>query len=122
MFDLGGVVFRWQPLVLLQELLPTRAPNETEASKWASAILQILHPEGYWALFDLRLTEPDPLAQRTSLAESDLRYLIANIPAHLWPIPGTAGGLPWCSSPMSCPVLSSSAWFVSQLSAASQAG
>ena len=102
-FDLGGVVFRWQLLVLLQELFPTRAPNETEASKWASAILQILHPEGYWALFDLRLTEPDPLAQRTSLAESDLRYLIANIPAHLSPIPGTAGGLPWCSSPMSCP-------------------
>ena len=92
-FDLGGVVFRWQLLVLLQELLLTRAPNETEASKWASAILQILHPEGYWALFDLGLIEPEPLAQRialrTGLAESDLRHLIANIAEHLRPIQGT---------------------------------
>lgn len=92
MIDLGGVVFRWQPLVLLQALFPTWAPNETEANKWASAIFQTHHPEGYWALFDLGLIEPEPLAQRiaqrTGLAASDLRHLIANIPPHLWTTQG----------------------------------
>ena len=106
-FDLGGVVFRWQPMVLLQELFPTQVTNETVASEWASAIFQTFHPEADWALFDLGLIELEPLAQRiaqrTGLAEADLRHLIANTPANLWPILGTAGGLPWCSSPMSCP-------------------
>jgi hypothetical protein len=37
-FDLGGVVFRWQPMVLLQELFPTQVTNETVASEWASAV------------------------------------------------------------------------------------
>ena len=27
-FDLGGVVFRWEPLVVLQTLFPQRVPNE----------------------------------------------------------------------------------------------
>lgn len=92
-FDLGGVVFRWQPLVLLQELFPTRVTNKTVASEWASAIFQTFHPEADWALFDLGLIEPEPLAQRiaerTGLAETDLLHLIANIPPHLQAIPGT---------------------------------
>lgn len=92
-FDLGGVVFRWQPLVLLQELFPTTVTNETVASEWAHAIFQTFHPEADWALFDLGLIEPEPLAkriaQRTGLAEADLLHLIANIPPHLLPIQGT---------------------------------
>ncbi len=92
-FDLGGVVFRWQPLVLLQELFPTQVRNEGEAREWASQIFQTFHPEADWALFDLGRIEPEPLAQRisarTGLAEADLRHLIANIPPHLQPIPGT---------------------------------
>jgi 2-haloacid dehalogenase/putative hydrolase of the HAD superfamily len=92
-FDLGGVVFRWQPMVLLQELFPTQVTNETVASEWASAIFQTFHPEADWALFDLGLIEPKPLAkriaQRTGLAEADLLHLIVNIPPHLLPIQGT---------------------------------
>ena len=92
-FDLGGVVFRWQPLVLLQELFPTQVRSEAEARQWASQIFETFHPEADWALFDLGRIEPEPLAQRiaarTGLAEADLRHLIANIPAHLQPIQGT---------------------------------
>ena len=92
-FDLGGVVFRWQPLVLLQQLFPTQVRHEGEAREWASQIFQTFHPEADWALFDLGRIEPEPLAQRiaarTGLAEADLRHLIANIPPHLQPIQGT---------------------------------
>ena len=92
-FDLGGVVFRWQPLVLLQELFPTKVRNEAEAQEWANQIFQTFHPEADWALFDLGRIEPEPLAQRiaarTGLAEADLLHLMRSIPPHLQPIPGT---------------------------------
>jgi 2-haloacid dehalogenase/putative hydrolase of the HAD superfamily len=92
-FDLGGVVFRWQPLVLLQELFPTKVRNEAQAHEWASQIFQTFHPEADWALFDLGRIDPEPLAQRiaarTGLAEADLLHLMRSIPPHLQPIPGT---------------------------------
>ncbi len=92
-FDLGGVVFRWQPLVLLQELFPEQVSSEDIAREWASQIFETFHPEADWALFDLGRIEPEPLAQRiavrTGLAEADLLRLMDNIPAHLQPIPGT---------------------------------
>ena len=92
-FDLGGVVFRWQPLVLLQELFPEQVRSEAEAREWAGQIFQTFHPEADWALFDLGRIEPEPLAQRiaqrTGLAEADVRHLIASIPPHLQPIQGT---------------------------------
>ena len=92
-FDLGGVVFRWEPLVVLQTLFPEQVTNEAVAKQWAGEIFQTFHPDADWALFDLGRIEPEPLAQRiaarTGLAEADLRHLIASIPAHLLPIPGT---------------------------------
>ena len=54
-FDLGGVVFQWQPLVLLQSLFPTQVPSEAVAREWASQIFQTFQPEADWALFDLGL-------------------------------------------------------------------
>lgn len=88
-FDLGGVVFRWEPLVLLQELFPERMPDEACARHWAGEIFQTFAPEADWALFDLGLIEPGPLAariaQRTGLSEAELHRLIAGIPPHLVP-------------------------------------
>jgi len=52
-FDLGGVVFNWQPLVVLGQLLPQRIQNEEQARHWAGEIFQTFHPESDWALFDL---------------------------------------------------------------------
>lgn len=92
-FDLGGVLFRWQPLVLLQALFPDRVTSEAVAREWAGAIFQTFHPEADWALFDLGRIEPPALAQRiakrTGMAEADLLYLMQSIPSHLQPIPGT---------------------------------
>ena len=92
-FDLGGVVFRWQPLVLLQQLFPEQVPNEDVARQWASEIFQTFHPEADWALFDLGQIEPEPLAQRiaarTGKSVADLLRLMDGIPPHLQPIQGT---------------------------------
>ena len=92
-FDLGGVVFRWEPLILLQQLFPQQVTNEAVAREWASQIFQTFHPEADWALFDLGQIEPEPLAQRiaarTGLAQSDLLKLMEGIPPHLQPLPGT---------------------------------
>nr|WP_315137780.1 HAD family phosphatase [uncultured Limnohabitans sp.] len=92
-FDLGGVVFRWEPLVVLQTLFPTQVTDEAVAKQWSGEIFQTFHPDADWALFDLGRIDPEPLAQRiaarTGLAEADLRHLIANIPAHLLPMQGT---------------------------------
>ena len=92
-FDLGGVVFQWKPLQLLQELFPQQVTSEAVAREWAAQIFQTFHPEADWALFDLGQIEPEPLAQRiavrTGLAESDLLRLMHGIPPHLQAIQGT---------------------------------
>ena len=92
-FDLGGVVFRWEPLVLLQQLFPQRMPDEASARHWAGQIFQTFAPEADWALFDLGRIEPDALAQRiahrTGMSVQELQRLIDGILPHLTPLPGT---------------------------------
>ena len=61
-FDLGGVVFRWEPLALLQQLFPERVSDEASALRWAGEIFQTFSPEADWALFDLTDTFPAWLA------------------------------------------------------------
>jgi FMN phosphatase YigB (HAD superfamily) len=65
-FDLGGVVFQWQPLALLQQILPARAPDALVAKKWADQIFESFNPLSDWAQFDLGLIEPDALAAKIS--------------------------------------------------------
>ena len=92
-FDLGGVVFQWKPLQLLQTLFPAQVTSETVAREWAGQIFETFHPDADWAQFDLGLIEPEPLAQRiaarTGLAEDDLLRLMHGIPPHLQSIQGT---------------------------------
>lgn len=92
-FDLGGVVFQWKPLQLLQELFPQQVTSEAVAREWAGQIFQTFHPEADWALFDLGQIEPESLAQRiaarTGLLQADLLRLMHGIPPHLQPIQGT---------------------------------
>jgi 2-haloacid dehalogenase/putative hydrolase of the HAD superfamily len=49
-FDLGGVVFRLQPRLLLKELFPAQVRSEAEARQWASQIFETFDPEADWAL------------------------------------------------------------------------
>ncbi len=92
-FDLGGVVFQWKPLQLLQELFPGQVNSEAAAREWAAQIFQTFHPNADWAQFDLGLIEPESLAQRisarTGLPQADLLRLMHGIPPHLQPIQGT---------------------------------
>jgi HAD superfamily hydrolase (TIGR01509 family) len=89
-FDLGGVVFNWQPLVVLGQLLPQRIQNEEQARHWAGEIFQTFHPDSDWALFDLGQIEPDALAsriaRRTGLTEDEVHTVISGIPPHLTPM------------------------------------
>ena len=92
-FDFGGVVFNWKPLVLLQQVLPHHAVDEASARDCAAAIFQGFHPTSDWALFDQGGIEPEDLAHRiatrTGLAPDEVRTVIAAIPPHLVPDAGT---------------------------------
>lgn len=92
-FDFGGVVFNWKPVDLLQQVLPQRAANAEQGRTWATAIFQGFHPTSDWALFDQGGIEPVPLAHRiagrTGLETEEVAAVIAAIPLHLAPNPGT---------------------------------
>lgn len=92
-FDLGGVLLHWQPLTLLQQLLPHHAPDTAGAQALARQLFQGFDPGSDWALFDLGQIEPDALARRiavrTGLPEGDVRAVIAAIPPHLTTLEGT---------------------------------
>ena len=92
-FDLGGVVFKWKPLELLQELFPDHASDEVAAQKLADQIFESFNPASDWAQFDLGLIEPDALAakisKRVGISEDDMHVLIAGIPPHMVPQTGT---------------------------------
>lgn len=92
-FDLGGVVFNWRPTLVLQQLLPHRIRDDTQARHWAAEIFQTFHPDSDWAQFDLGQIEPDALAQRiarrTGLSQDEAETVIQGIPPTLTPMPGT---------------------------------
>ena len=90
-FDFAGVVFSWQPLALLQRVIPQRATDEASARRWAGQIF-----EGYggdWADFDRGTVSPDDLigriARRTGLPEADARAVVQAVPLAFQPIAST---------------------------------
>lgn len=86
-FDLGGVLLHWQPLVLLQQLLPHLATDHESTQVLARQLFQGFDPGSDWSLFDLGQIQPEALAQRiaqrTSLPLLDVQAVIAAIPPHL---------------------------------------
>lgn len=92
-FDLGGVLLHWQPLTLLRQLLPHRAPDHELAQALARQLFQGFDPGSDWALFDRGQIEPDALArriaQRTGLPEAEVQAVIDAIPPHLVTLEGT---------------------------------
>lgn len=92
-FDLGGVVLRWQPLDLVRQVLPAQAFDDASAKAAATAVFQTLAPASDWAQFDLGRIEPAALAQRiaarTGYPLAGLQALIAAIPAHIEPMPAS---------------------------------
>jgi putative hydrolase of the HAD superfamily len=85
-FDVGGVIVRWQPLELMREHLPMAAPEAAFAQ-----VFQNWSPGADWGEFDLGRIEPDALAvriaARTGYPVAALASLIAAVPHHLQPMP-----------------------------------
>ncbi|HET9976715.1 MAG TPA: HAD family phosphatase [Burkholderiaceae bacterium] len=85
-FDVGGVIVRWQPLALMREHLPMAAPETAFAQ-----VFQGWAPGADWGEFDLGRIEPDALAARiaarTGYPLAALAALIAAVPQHLQPMP-----------------------------------
>lgn len=63
-FDLGGVVFNWEPLRLMREVFPHRVSDDMGAAKLLTSVFQSHNTDGDWAQWDLGLVEPHELAQR----------------------------------------------------------
>ena len=90
-FDFAGVVFSWQPLQLLQQVLPKHAVDAPSAAHWAQQIFQGY--EGDWADFDRGTVSPGDLvhriARRTGLDLADVQAVVDAVPLSFAPIAGT---------------------------------
>ncbi|MES2886731.1 MAG: HAD family phosphatase [Pseudomonadota bacterium] len=91
-FDLGGVVLRWQPLQLLQAVLPHHAPDEAQARRVSQAIFQSFQADGDWAAFDRGVIDADEVGQRIAhrtgfLSAADLAVVTQAVLEHLRPMP-----------------------------------
>ena len=87
-FDVGGVIVRWQPLQLMREHLPMVAADEAYAQ-----VFQSWAPGADWLEFDRGTVEPDALAERiarrTGYPRASIESLIGAIGAHLEPMPAS---------------------------------
>ena len=90
-FDFGGVVFRWQPQLLLRTAWPTRALDDASARHWVRELLQGY--TGDWARFDRSEIDAAELARRVharlGVAEAEVHHLLACVHDHLAPIEAT---------------------------------
>jgi putative hydrolase of the HAD superfamily len=88
-FDFAGVLFHWQPRLMLRRVLPHRAVDAASAARLEREIF-----EGYggdWADFDRGRVEVAELVQRiaarTGLPAQDIRAVVDAVPAELQPLP-----------------------------------
>jgi putative hydrolase of the HAD superfamily len=85
-FDVGGVIVRWQPLQLMREHLPMASPEEAMRQ-----VFQGWAADADWLDFDLGRVEVDDLADRiasrSGYPRTAIAALIAAVPHHLEPMP-----------------------------------
>jgi putative hydrolase of the HAD superfamily len=90
-FDFAGVLFHWQPVQLLQQVIPQHATDDSSARHWAAQIFQGY--DGDWAAFDRGTVSPPDLVQRiasrTGLAPAKVQAVVDAVPLALQPLPGT---------------------------------
>lgn len=90
-FDLGAVVFRWRPEVLLSNVLPHRAPTPAQAGPLVDAVFQAY--TGDWGEFDRGTVDVPELVRRmstrTGLAPEEVERIVAAVPQELQPMPST---------------------------------
>lgn len=87
-FDIGGVLLRWRPQVLVRQVLARHAPDDEAARALALRIFG-----GAWAEFDRGTADADQTARQlaadTGLPEADFHALISAVPAELVPLADT---------------------------------
>ena len=92
-FDLGGVLFNWQPRILIQTVLPHLASNDEQALSLADRVFKSFAPGSEWSEFDRGALSwddtRDQIAARTGLVAHDLDTLMSAIPPHLAPMAAT---------------------------------
>ncbi len=88
-FDLGAVLFSWQPRQMLMRELPHVATDEVQAAHWEKQIFQAYG--GDWGDFDRgTVSVPDlvqRISRRTGLAAADVQTVVDAVPRELQPIP-----------------------------------
>ncbi len=86
-FDLGGVVFHWEPATFLREVLPERVRDEASTAHWIREIFQTFDFSGDWAQFDLGQAEPEELVERisrrTQLERCEVAAVIDGLAPHM---------------------------------------
>jgi FMN phosphatase YigB (HAD superfamily) len=86
-FDLGGVVFNWQPLRLMREVFTNRVNDDESAASLLSDIFQSHVTHGDWAQWDLGLVQPHELAtriaQRLNMGTNEIMALIDALAPHM---------------------------------------
>jgi putative hydrolase of the HAD superfamily len=90
-FDFGAVLFRWEPVALMQAVLPQRAPDGASARSLAERVFKGY--TGAWGRFDAGMIERAALvpllSAQAGLDEAEVEALIDAIPLHLTPLPAT---------------------------------
>lgn len=93
-FDLGGVVLRWQPADLLHQQLPDRAADLAAGVELASRFFESFRPGSDWAEFDrgaLTLEQVAPrIASRLQLGVDEVLRVMHAVPGHLQLLDDTA--------------------------------
>jgi putative hydrolase of the HAD superfamily len=88
-FDVGGVIVRWQPLELMREHLP-----HVDAQEAFGQVFENWSLNSDWRDFDLGRVQPQALAERiarrTGYPRESIAAMIASIPAHLQPMAESA--------------------------------
>ena len=92
-FDLGAVVFRWQPRSLLKQVFADKAPDEGQIGLWVADIFRGFTAQSEWGQFDMGVLGIEQvaarIAARSTLSIDELESFIHAIPNHLQPIPET---------------------------------
>ena len=90
-FDLGGVLLRWQPHEFMPRLLPALASTPEAAHTLVLQFFQLFG--GDWGEFDRGSLDVAPLAERIArrvgLTPAEARIVIDAVPDELVPIAGT---------------------------------
>lgn len=102
-WDLGGVLLRWDPIVLLRDALAAHPdepvppgllpPGSMTPQALAPVVFQDFTPDSDWSVFDRGELDVDALASRigarTGLGAGLVRAVLDGIPPHLEFVPGT---------------------------------